>query len=103
VEKSELEALAREVRERLSRLEERLKPEPRCYKLPDAAEQLGVSITTLREMLERGEIRSSTVGRRQMISRSELDRVSAPDVERPKVVATQRVKAWVPIEKPKKR
>jgi hypothetical protein len=99
VEKSELEKLVLEVRERLSRLEDRLKPQPRCLKLPDAARELGVSITTLREMIARGEVRTSTVGRRQMIALSELDRVAAPDEERPKVEAQQRRAKWVPIPK----
>lgn len=84
----------------LRRIEARLaEPQPMCFKLPDAAARLGVSITTLREMMARGEIRTSTVGRRQMVSLAELERVAAPDEDRPRVERRQRERAWKPLER----
>lgn len=99
MEKAELEALLLEVRERLLKIEERLRPEPRCYNVKQAAEVLGVSLTVMKEMMARGEVKPSTVGRRKMIAVSELERVSTPDAERPQVEKRQRQARWEPISK----
>ena len=85
----------------LLRIEERLaQPDaaaPLLLKFPDAAAKLGISITTLREMVDRGELRTATVGRRAMVPMAELERVATPDEARPAKVREQRAKAWVPI------
>lgn len=97
MEKAELEALLIEVRDRLSRLEERLKPQARCYKLPQAAEMMNLHVKTLEKMISRGEVKTATVGKRQMVPLSEIERITAPDVDKPKVVAQQREKAFKPL------
>lgn len=73
-----LEAHLVYLRESMERLEEGLRPEPTCLSYPDAARKLGVGVTKLRQMVERGEIRPSLVGKTRMISMAELERVSAP-------------------------
>lgn len=100
MEKHELEALLIEVRERLSRIEERLKPEARCFKLPQAAERMNLHVKTLEKMIARGEVKTATVGKRQMVPLSEIERVTAPDADRPKVVREQKEKAWRPVVRP---
>ncbi|MDP1916265.1 MAG: helix-turn-helix domain-containing protein [Myxococcales bacterium] len=72
---------------------------PLLLKFPDAATRLGISITTLREMVARGELRTATVGRRAMVPLAELERVATPDEARAAQARKQRVKAWVSIEK----
>ena len=62
-------------------------------------QRLGVGLTVVKEMVARREIRTSTVGRRPMVSLSELERIAAPDVERPAIEKRQAAKRWVPIEK----
>ncbi len=98
---ADLEKVLEEMRARLARIEERLRPQPCCFDFPEAAQRIGIGVTKLREMVARREIRVSTVGRRQMISLSEIERVTAPDEERPRVEAEQREKAWKPLVKPK--
>jgi len=97
VEKAELEAVLREVRELLSKVDGKLQPQPLCFSMKEAAERLGVGLTVMKEMVARREIRTSTVGRRAMISLSELERVAAPDEERPRVEQQQREKAFKPL------
>lgn len=99
MEKAELEALLIEVRDRLSRLEERLKPQARCYKLPQAAEMMNLHVKTLEKMIGRGEVKTATVGKRQMVPLSEIERVTAPDVDKPKVVAQHRDATWKPSKR----
>lgn len=100
----ELEEFLKELRGQLSRIEERLRPEPTCLSLAAAAKRLGVGLSTLKEMVRRGQIHPSTINRRRMISVSELDRVSRPDAERAVVEQLQRAKAWRPVaRKPPKR
>ncbi len=99
MEKAELEAVLKEVRELLAKMDERLQPQPLCFSLKDAAQRLGVGLTVLKEMVARREIRTSTVGRRAMISLSELERVASPDEDRPAIEKRQAQKRWVPIEK----
>lgn len=96
---TDLEAVMLEIRERLARIEERLQPQPTCMDFPEAAKRLGVGLTKLKEMVARGELRTSTVGRRAMISISELERVAAPDEEKPRVERQQRAQRWTPITK----
>lgn len=93
------EAKLEEIRERTERLEERLKPEPTCLTYPAAAARLGVSLTKLKQMVKRGDIRRSMVGLVPMISLAEIHRVSTPPPERPKLEAAQRKAKWVPIPK----
>ncbi len=98
-----LEEVLREVRDRLARMEERLQSQPMCLRMPDAARRLGVGLTTLKAMVDRGELRTTTVGRRRMVSLSELERLAAPDEERPAVERRQRQARWEPIEKQRRR
>lgn len=86
----------------LRRIEARLAEpaQPMCFSIKDAAERLGVGLTVMKEMVARREVRTSTVGKRAMISLSELERIAAPDEERPKVVRQQQVKAWKPVVRP---
>lgn len=95
--KGEIEAMLVDIRERLKRLEERLRPEPTCYRFPEAAARLGVSESTLKRMIRAGEVRTSKVGRVPMVSLAEIHRVSAPETERPQVEARARAAAWTPI------
>lgn len=93
-----LEALLEDIRTRIDRLEERLKPEPTCLTYPAAAARLGVSLTKLKQMVMRGDIRASRIGKVPMISLAEVHRVSTPPPERPKLARAQRAKAWVPLK-----
>lgn len=95
----ELEVFLRELRAQLSRIEERLRPEPTCLTMVAAARRLGVGLTTLKEMVRKGQIRTSTINSRRMVSLSELERVSRPDAERLVVEQLQRAKAWRPVER----
>lgn len=97
------EAKLEQIREQLERLEERLKPEPTCLTYPDAAARLGVGLTKLKQMVMRGDIRASKIGKVPMISLAEIHRVSTPPPERPKLAAAQRKAAWTPIRVGKKR
>jgi hypothetical protein len=97
------EAKLEVIRAGLERLEERMKPEPTCLTYPLAAKRLGVGLTKLKEMVKRGEIRKSLVGKVPMISLSEIQRVSTPEAERPRLEAKQRKAAWVPLAIHKKR
>lgn len=97
LEGSALEILLLEVRDRLSRIEERLAPEPTCLRYLDAAKRLGVSETTLKRMVREGEIRTTKVGRVPMVPLAEIHRVSTPEPERPKAAARARAATWVPI------
>lgn len=97
-----LEALLGEIRTRIERVEERLKPEPTCLTYPAAAQRLGVGLTKLKQMVKRGEIRATRIGRVPMISAAELQYVATPPPERPKLRAAQRKAAWVPIPKGKR-
>lgn len=99
MERKELEAVLAEFRERLSRIEEKLRPQPLCYQYPEAAEQLGVGLTKLKKMVRLRQIRTSTVGDMPMISRSEIERLATPDEERPKTEAARRKAKWVPLKK----
>lgn len=98
-----LEALLLELRAKLERIEERLQPEPTCLTYPAAAARLGVGLTKLKEMVRRGEIRTSRVGRVPMVAVSELDRIATPEAERPRVERQQRAATWSPIPKRRKR
>lgn len=100
-----IEALLQDMRKQIEKLEERLKPEPLCFTYPVAAERLGIGVTKLKEMVKKGLIRKSypLKGGAPMISLTELQRVSAPSEERPKVEREQRKAAWVPLRVGKKR
>jgi hypothetical protein len=101
----DLEGFFREVRERLLRIEEKLQPQKTCVKYPVAAEMLGIGLTKLKSMVRNGQLHPSLVGDRPMISLAEIQRISAPVEERPRIERRQREAKWVPIEKrkPKKR
>jgi hypothetical protein len=94
-----LEEFLADLRTRLTRLEEKLKPEPLCLPYPAAAARLGVGLTKLKRMVKAGVIRKSLVGEVPMISLSELQRVATPPAERPKIEAAQRKAAWVPVKR----
>lgn len=100
---TDLEAVVREIRERLARLEERFQPQATCLSYRDAANRLGVGLTKLKELVARGELRPSRVGRRRMVALSEIERLAAPDEERPAVERRQRQVRWEPIEKRRRR
>lgn len=77
---TDLEKLLGELRERLIRIEERLRPVQTVLSFKDAASRLGIGLTKLREMEQRGHINSSLLGRRKMISLAEIERVARPVV-----------------------
>lgn len=99
MEGSALEALLLEVRDRLARIEERMAPEPTCLRYADAAQRLGVSLTTLKRMVVAGEVRTVRVGRVSMVPLAEIHRVSTPESERPRIEARSRAATWVPIQR----
>lgn len=92
-----LEAFLVEMRARMDRLEENLRPTATCFKIEKAAEMIGISPSKLKSMLRKGQIRPSQVGDTRMISMSEILRVTAPEAEKPKVERRQREARWVPI------
>lgn len=44
-----------------------------------AAKQIGIGVTKLKEMIRRGQIRTTDVGGTPMISMSEIHRITEPD------------------------
>ena len=55
---------------------EEQKVDNRLYSLESAARQLGVSVWTLRSHQRRGSLRTTRIGRRQLVSESELARIT---------------------------
>jgi excisionase family DNA binding protein len=53
-------------------------PAKLTYTVPEAAALLGISRSTAYECVRRGEIPSLTLGRRVLISRSQLERLLGP-------------------------
>lgn len=94
-----LERLLEDIRTRISKMEERLQPEPTCLSYPEAAQRLGVGLTKLKQMVKRGDVRPTLVGKVRMISLAEIHRVSTPLQERPQVERATRAKAWQPIRR----
>lgn len=94
-----LEALLEDMRDRISRLEERLQPQPTALTYPMAAQRLGVGLTKMKEMIKRGDVKTTRVGKVPMVSLAELERVTTPQAERPKAATAARAKAWQPIAK----
>jgi excisionase family DNA binding protein len=92
----ELAKFLTELRAQMGRIEERLRPTPTTLTYAKAAERLGVSTLTVRQMVRAGQIRTSTIGKRLKISLAEIERVETPDVERPKVEQRQRAARFVP-------
>lgn len=95
----ELERFLVELRSKLALMDEHLRPVPMCFKMPDAAARLGVSLSKLKQMVRAGELRTSTVGGSKMIAHSELLRVAAPDADKPAVEREQAAHRWEPIQK----
>jgi excisionase family DNA binding protein len=57
---------------------EDLKGSSRLYSLDEAARQLGISVWTVRAHAKRGgSLRTTRVGRRVLVSASELERIAA--------------------------
>lgn len=96
---AKFEAFLEDLRSRLERIEARLQPEPTCLSYPEAAKRLGVGVTKLKEMVKRGELRPSLVGKVKMVSLAEIHRVSTPAAERPKRATAQRAATWQPVPK----
>lgn len=96
---AKLEAYLEDFRKRLERIESRLQPEPTCFTYLEAATRLGVGKTKLKEMVARGEVRTTRVGKVPMVTAAEIRRVTTPETERPKVAQVERAKAWQPIAK----
>lgn len=61
---------------RLSRLME--SPGPRLFKYGQAAKALGVSVTTVKQLIRDGELATVKIGKRPMIPMSEIERLSTP-------------------------
>lgn len=101
VDSEELAAFLREVRSLLEQAKEppQSRPRPMCFKYPDAAKEIGIGLTKLKELVRDKKIKISTIGDTAMISRTEIDRICAPDEERPKVERRQKRDAWVPLKK----
>jgi excisionase family DNA binding protein len=78
-----LERLLEDIRTRIDRLEERMKPEPTCCTYPQAAKRLGIGLTKMKSMVRRGEIRTVLVGKAPMIPAAEIQRLSTPDLPPP--------------------
>lgn len=98
---AKLEAYLEDFRRRLERIEARLQPEPTCMTYREAAQRLGVGLTKLKEMIARGEISTTRVGKVPMVTAAELRRITTPQEKRPQLARAERAKAWQPI--PKKR
>lgn len=82
----------------LGRIESRLaEPPPLLLKVPAAAARLSVHVKTLEKMISRGEVKTATIGKRQMVPMAELERLATPDEVRPAKVRQQQVKAWKPL------
>lgn len=96
-----IEALLKDMRDRIERLEGRFRPEATVLSLVAASKQLGVSLSTMKRMVANNEIRTATIGKREMIPISELTRLATPDPERPAQQKAAKAAAWVPV--PKKR
>lgn len=92
-----IEAVLLEMRDRLKRLEEKFGPEPTCLTYPLAAERLGVSLSKLKRMVRAKDIRTARVGKVPMIPISEIQRISTPPPERPKLEASKRSREWVDL------
>ena len=98
VERLEVELAA--VRAALARIEDRLgRPTPTCLSTQEAAQRLGVGLTTMKRLIASGEVKTATVGKRRMVPASELERIATPDAARPAKVEKQRSAAWVPIKR----
>lgn len=54
-------------------------PEKTTYTLDEAAKRLGVSTSSIRRAIKRGELRCVRIGRRVLISASTLDRLMNSD------------------------
>ncbi len=74
----ELEAVVRRAVQEEMRRGGEMSP-PRVLTLKEAARQLSVSLSTLKGLLRTGFVRSTTVGERRMIPRSEIERLAVPD------------------------
>lgn len=75
-----LERIEAELRAIRERLEVVLEPSPgrACYSLAEAAKRLGVSASTLRRMVQGGELLTVQVGKVPKVPATELARVSTP-------------------------
>jgi excisionase family DNA binding protein len=62
---------------------------PAAYTLEAAARQLSVSTKTVRRMMASGQLLPVTLGRRKLIPRSEIERVTTPAA--PRAAAARRV------------
>lgn len=62
-------------------------PAPLAHTVPDACQRLGLSRTTLYELIAHGEIRSFKVGARTLIPESELQRFVAEKMQPQQVAA----------------
>jgi hypothetical protein len=98
-----IEVLLLEMRGKVARLEALLAPKPTAMRYAAAAKEIGIGLTALKAMVRRREIRTTKVGRVPMISLAEIERVTTPTQERPRVEAAARAKAWQPIPKKKSR
>lgn len=52
--------------------------------LPEAAEVLGVSVFSLRRLIDAGEMKSVTIGARRLIPVAEIERVAAQGAGTPR-------------------
>ncbi len=65
----------------------------------DAATQLSISPSTLKKLIRDGDVQVTTLGKRQMVARSELERVSSPSPAKARgKPAGKRQKAETPKE-----
>jgi hypothetical protein len=84
---------------RLDRIEAAIQPAPLLFKFPAAARRLGVGLTKLKELVRKGEVRVTLLGRTPMVSLAELQQAAAPKEEKPRVDRANRRAAWVPIRR----
>lgn len=97
------EVLLEDMRSKIEKLEERLRPEPMAFSYVDAAARLGVGLTKMKQMVKRKQVRTTEVGGVPMVPLAELVRITTPATERPKAEQAARAKAWVPVSRRKKR
>lgn len=70
-----LDAVLLNVRAGLSKLAPRLRPQPLVFPLSIAAGRMDISLAALRELVKRKQVRSMRLGRVQMVSLSEVERL----------------------------
>lgn len=67
----------RSIRAELRKLSEQLRPVSKCLSPAAAAKQLGIGLTKMRQLITSGHVKTVLLGKRRMVSLSEIDRVAS--------------------------